>query len=62
MSNMTNALSDKFSLAIGVRLTAAERSALERAAEADDRSVSSMARRILDTWLRERGFLRATDE
>lgn len=33
------------------------KAALERAAKADDRSVSSLVTRILRGWLEERGFL-----
>lgn len=39
------------------RLPASTRAALERAAETERRSLSSMAVIILEEWLRERGHL-----
>jgi len=44
---------------IGVRLAPAEREALEKAAAADDRALSAMARKILVEWLRKHGHLKA---
>lgn len=43
---------------IGIRLSAEERAALERAAQSDDRSMSSMARKIIADWLRGKGLLK----
>ena len=42
---------------LGVRLQPEVKEALERAAKADVRSVSSMAEKILTDWLREHGHL-----
>jgi hypothetical protein len=42
--------------AIGVHLEQTAKSALERAARADSRSVSSMAAKIITDWLRREGF------
>lgn len=42
---------------IGIRLDAAEKEALEHAAQADDRTVSALARRIIVEWLRSKGVL-----
>ncbi len=42
---------------IGFRVEPEIKEALERAAKADDRSVSSLVERILKTWLIEKGFL-----
>lgn len=44
---------------IGIRLDLAERDALTRAALADDRSVSALARKIIVAWLAQNGWLRA---
>jgi hypothetical protein len=44
---------------IGVRLEPDEKAALERAAAADDRSVSAMARKIIAEWLRKNGHMKA---
>jgi len=43
--------------ALGFRITDEVKEALERAAKADDRSVSSLVERILKAWLMEKGFL-----
>jgi hypothetical protein len=43
--------------ALGFRIPAEVKAALERAAKADDRSVSSMVERILKSWLTENGYL-----
>lgn len=43
--------------ALGVRLEDQERAALERAAVAEDRKLSAMARKIIVSWLKENGFL-----
>lgn len=43
---------------IGVRLEPEERAALERAAAADDRSLSAMARKIITEWLKKAGHLK----
>jgi uncharacterized protein (DUF1778 family) len=42
---------------IGIRLDASEKEALERAARADERSMSFFARKIIADWLRANGFL-----
>lgn len=42
---------------IGVRLEPEERAAIEAAAAADDRPVSSLMRRIIVEWLRKNGWL-----
>lgn len=44
---------------IGVRLEPDEKAALEKAAAADDRSVSAMVRKITVEWLRKHGHLKA---
>jgi hypothetical protein len=44
--------------AIGIRLESDEKAALEAAAAADDRPLSSMGRKIIAEWLREQGFLK----
>jgi len=44
---------------LGVRVEPEIKDALEKAAKADDRSVSSLVERILRTWLTDRGFLPA---
>lgn len=43
---------------VAVRLSESEREALERAAVADDRAISAMARRIIAEWLRDKGYTR----
>jgi hypothetical protein len=43
---------------IGVRLEPEERAALEKAAAADDRAMSALARKILVDWLRKGGWLK----
>jgi hypothetical protein len=48
--------------ALSFRIDAPVKAALERAAAADDRSVSSMVDRILRAWLIEKGFLEITDK
>jgi hypothetical protein len=45
---------------IGVRLDPEERAALERAAAADDRGVSSLARKIIYDWLRKNSWLKSS--
>ncbi len=40
-----------------IRFTAEEHAALARAAEADQRPLSAMARKIIVDWLKERGWL-----
>ena len=42
---------------IGVRFSTDERAALEKAAAADDRSMSALARKIVVEWLRANGWL-----
>lgn len=42
---------------LGFRVEPEIKEALEKAAKADDRSVSSMVERILKQWLIENGFL-----
>jgi hypothetical protein len=44
---------------IGVRLEPEEKAALEKAAAADDRSLSALVRKILVEWLRKHGHLKA---
>lgn len=43
--------------ALGVRLEAHEKAALERAAKADQRPLSAMIRKITTEWLRANGWL-----
>lgn len=43
---------------VGIRLEPEERAALERAAAADDRPMSALARKILVEWLRKHGHLK----
>jgi hypothetical protein len=43
---------------LGFRVDPEIKEAIEKAARADDRSVSSMVERILKEWLRENGYLR----
>jgi hypothetical protein len=45
---------------LGIRLEDEERDALERAALADDRSMSALGRKILVEWLRKNGWLKGT--
>jgi hypothetical protein len=42
---------------LGIRLQPEIKEALQRAAEDDVRSVSSMAEKILTDWLREKGYI-----
>lgn len=42
---------------LGVRVEPEIKEALEKAAKADDRSVSSIVERILKQWLIDKGFL-----
>jgi len=42
---------------LGVRVQPEIKAAVERAAKDDDRSVSSLVERILQEWLRARGYL-----
>jgi hypothetical protein len=44
---------------LGIRLPPEVKEALEAAARADVRSVSSMAEKILTSWLKENGYLLA---
>ena len=44
---------------VGIRLEPEERDALERAAAADGRTMSSLARKIIVEWLRKNGWLKA---
>jgi uncharacterized protein (DUF1778 family) len=44
-------------LPISFRLTPDKKQALETAAEADSRSVSSMLDKIVSDWLKEQGYL-----
>jgi len=46
--------------ALSFRVDAEVKAGLERAAAADDRSVSSLAERILRAWLTEHGHMRVT--
>jgi hypothetical protein len=41
-----------------VRLSEAERAALEQAAAADDRAAAVLLRRIAKEWLKEKGWLK----
>jgi uncharacterized protein (DUF1778 family) len=43
---------------IGIRLEREERAALERAAAADDRSMSALARKIILEWLKKHGHMK----
>lgn len=43
--------------ALSFRVGDEVKTALEKAAAADDRSVSSLVERILKEWLREKGYL-----
>jgi hypothetical protein len=43
---------------LGVRVKPEVKAALQAAAEADVRSLSSMVEKILTEWLREKGFLK----
>jgi hypothetical protein len=45
---------------VGIRLDPQERDALQRAANADDRSMSALARKLLVEWLKEKGWLDAS--
>jgi hypothetical protein len=42
---------------LGFRVEPDTKAALEKAAQDDDRSVSSLVERILKAWLRDRGYL-----
>lgn len=42
---------------LGVRLDPNEKAALERAAAADDRPVSALARKIIAEWLAKNGWM-----
>jgi predicted transcriptional regulator len=46
-------VSDMATQTFSIRMTDEERQALERAAQADDRPVSSLARKIISDWLRK---------
>lgn len=48
--------------ALSFRVPEELKSALERAAKADDRSVSSLVERILRAWLTEHGYLGRADD
>ena len=41
---------------LGIRLSEEDHAALARAAEADQRSMSSLAGKVLTEWLREHGY------
>ena len=43
---------------IGLRLEPEERAALEKAAAADARTMSALARKVLTDWLRQGGWLK----
>lgn len=47
---------------LSFRVEAELKAALERAAKADDRSVSSLVERVLKGWLTERGYLTKAGE
>lgn len=44
--------------ALGIRLEADERAALEKAARADKRPLSAMGRKIITEWLTQHGYLK----
>jgi predicted transcriptional regulator len=44
--------------AFGVRLSADERKALDKAAAAEDRPAAYVARRAILDWLKEKGFMK----
>lgn len=44
---------------ISFRFTAEKKAALEKAAEGDSRSLSSMIDKILTDWLKSNGYLKA---
>jgi predicted transcriptional regulator len=46
---------------VGVRLEPEEREALQRAADADDRSMSALARRVIVEWLRANSWMGEND-
>ena len=46
-------VSDMATQTFSIRMTDEERQALERAAQADDRPVASLARKIISDWLRK---------
>jgi hypothetical protein len=48
--------------ALHIRLPAAVREELEKAAKADDRPVTALARRILTDWLRLRAQRKQTEK
>jgi hypothetical protein len=43
---------------LGIRLQPEVKAALQEAAKADTRSVSSMVEKVLTEWLREKGYLK----
>lgn len=43
---------------LGVRLPKQTKQALREAAEADKRTVTSLIEKIVDDWLKEKGFLK----
>jgi len=47
---------------LGFRFEPAEKDALERAARADDRSVSAFGRKIIVDWLKQNGWLKPGKE
>jgi hypothetical protein len=47
---------------VGIRLEPEERDALELAAAADERTISSLARKIIVEWLRKNGWLKAEQQ
>lgn len=47
--------------ALSFRIKEEEKAALERAAAADERSVSSLTQRIIRDWLIDRGYLTPLD-
>jgi hypothetical protein len=54
---MVNGSTTRRDAQLAVRLSSAEAAALERAAQADERPASSMARKIILGWLRDNGLL-----
>jgi len=46
--------------ALGVRFDETEREALRKAAEADDRPMSALVRKIVGEWLRRHGWLKGS--
>jgi hypothetical protein len=52
-----SAEAEKRSAPVGLRLFPSMKSALEKAANDDHRTMASMAEKVLGDWLREKGYL-----